>query len=57
MKEEPRKHRYVYFLSSKKEKKIYLNSLKHPQLDYPKLDALVQPEVRKIEVENEKNII
>ncbi len=29
-----RKHRYLYFLCSKKEKKLLLGSLKHPILDY-----------------------
>ena len=33
---EPRKHRYIYFLGSKKIKKSLLKTLKHPVLSYPK---------------------
>tara|TARA_Y100000004_G_scaffold146298_1_gene167144 strand:+ start:3397 stop:3912 length:516 start_codon:yes stop_codon:yes gene_type:complete len=32
----PRKHRYLYFLGDKKEKKKFLNALKYPVEDYPK---------------------
>lgn len=32
----PRKHRYLYFLGDKKEKKTFLNALKYPVEDYPK---------------------
>ena len=51
IKEEPRKHRYVYILSSKKDKKKIMNNLKHPVLPYPKSDSLKNIEVKKIEVE------
>jgi len=35
LKLEERKHRYIYLLGDKKEKKAILNSLKHPILPYP----------------------
>lgn len=34
--ERPRKHRYIYFLGSKTQKKHYLNALKYKTEDYPK---------------------
>ena len=53
-KEEPEKHRYVYFLCGKKDKKKMMKSLKHPSLPYPKNadDYVVQ--IEKIEVEETK---
>ena len=36
IKQELRKHRYVYILVGKKEKRRLLNSLKYPALQYPK---------------------
>ena len=36
IKKELRKHRYVYILAGKKEKKRILNNLKHPAFPYPK---------------------
>ncbi len=32
----PRKHRYIYFLGSKKQKRAYLQNLNYPIMDYPK---------------------
>ena len=32
----PRKHRYIYLICNKKDKKKILKDLKYPQLDYPK---------------------
>ena len=53
-KEEPEKHRYIYFLCGKKDKKKMMKSLKHPPLPYPKNadDYVVQ--IEKIEVEETK---
>ena len=53
-KEEPEKHRYIYFLCGKKDKKKMMKSLKHPSLPYPKNadDYVVQ--IEKIEVEETK---
>lgn len=36
LKERSRKHRYVYFIGTKKEKKLMLNNLKYTILSYPK---------------------
>ena len=36
IKKELRKHRYVYLLCSKKEKRKILKTLKYPSLPYPK---------------------
>ena len=35
-KEEPEKHRYVYLLCNKKDKKKIMDTIKHPPLPYPK---------------------
>ena len=34
----PRKHRYIYFIGSKKDKKEILKQLKYPIMDYPKFE-------------------
>jgi len=36
----PRKHRYIYFNGSAKEKKLLSNLLRYPQLPYPKAPAI-----------------
>ena len=52
MKEEPRKHRYIYILTkSKRKRKEIINNLKHPSLLYPKLDSLRNIEIKKVEVD------
>jgi len=38
-KQRSRKHRYIYFVGSKKDKKILLNALKYPINNYPKGDT------------------
>lgn len=38
-KQQPRKHKYIYFLCNKKERKMFLKSLKHPLLPYPDRDG------------------
>lgn len=45
---EPRKHRYIYLLAGKKDKKKILNTLKHPPLSYPKPNDIEQMVIRKI---------
>ena len=50
VKKELRKHRYVYLLGSKSEKRKALKNLKHPLLPYPKTADIVEPEVIKIKV-------
>ena len=52
MKEEQRKHRYIYFLCNKKEKKKFIKSLKHPPLKYPDINSLKQIEVKRIDIED-----
>jgi hypothetical protein len=49
LKKEAEKHRYLYFLSSKKDKRLFINNLKHPQLPYPK-EAINKAEVTKHKV-------
>ena len=51
LKKEAEKHRYLYFLGNKKENKLFITTLKHPLLSYPK-DALNKSEVTKHEVNN-----
>ena len=51
LKKEAEKHRYLYFLGNKKENKLFMNTLKHPLLPYPK-EALNKAEVMKCEVDN-----
>jgi len=48
IKQELRKHRYVYVLAGKKEKRKILNSLKYPPLQYPKVNEIKDLEVRKL---------
>ncbi len=50
-KKESSKHRYVYLLGNKVEKKKILKNLKHPFLPYPK-EAHHQDEIEEIAVEN-----
>ena len=47
---EPEKHRYVYFIGSKKENKLFINTLKHPKLSYPKVSSS-QLEIEEFKVE------
>ena len=49
---EPRKHRYVYFLCGKKEKKTFKKSLKHPELPYPTKDSLRDLVIKEVYVED-----
>jgi len=49
VKKELRKHRYVYILAGKKEKKKILNNLKHPSLPYPKTSDIEHTEEIKLE--------
>ena len=51
LKKEAEKHRYLYFLGNKKENKLFITTLNHPLLSYPK-DALNKSEVTKHEVNN-----
>ena len=51
LKKEAAKHRYLYFIGNKKENKLFMNTLKHPLLPYPK-DTLNKAEVTKHEVNN-----
>ena len=37
----PRKHRYLYLIGSKKEKKNLIKQLKYPILNYPKNNKVV----------------
>ena len=50
VKKELRKHRYVYLLGNKKEKKIAMKGLKYPALPYPKVKDIQDVEILKIEV-------
>jgi hypothetical protein len=50
-KKESSKHRYVYLLGNKVEKKKILKNLKHPFLPYPK-EAHHQDEIEEVVVEN-----
>ena len=51
LKKEAEKHRYLYFLGNKKENKLFMNTLKHPLLPYPK-GTSNKAEVIKHEVNN-----
>ena len=50
LKKEAEKHRYLYFLGNKKDRRLFINNLKHPQLPYPK-GAFNKAEVTKYKVE------
>ena len=50
VKKELRKHRYVYLLGNKSDKRKALKNLKHPQLPYPKVADIEKIEVIKVEV-------
>tara|TARA_Y100000310_G_scaffold311675_1_gene358168 strand:+ start:241 stop:999 length:759 start_codon:yes stop_codon:yes gene_type:complete len=49
------KHRYVYLLCGKGEKKKIMKEMKHPPLPYPKDAQKYLPEITKIEVEEKKS--
>jgi len=49
IKKEPRKHRYVYILADKRERKKILKQLKYPQLPYPKTNVEFIEEIHKLE--------
>jgi hypothetical protein len=50
------KHRYLYFLCSKKDKKKFMKTLKHPPLPYIKLDEGYKGEqIEKIVVEEKED--
>jgi hypothetical protein len=50
IKREPRKHRYVYILTKdKKERKAFINSLKHEVFPYPKVELDIIDEVHKMD--------
>ena len=49
-KEEPEKHRYLYLLCGKKDKKKIMNTLIHKPKPYPKDAYQFYPEIQKIEV-------
>ena len=49
IKQELRKHRYVYILAGKKIKRQILNSLKYPALQYPKINEAKQLTIKKLE--------
>ena len=53
-KEEPEKHRYIYFLCNKKDKKKMIRTMKHPALPYPKNPDNYVVKIEKIEVEETK---
>ena len=50
VKKELRKHRYVYLLGSKTEKRKAMGNLKHPPLPYPKVADIEEIEIIKVEV-------
>jgi len=49
IKKEPRKHRYVYILADKRERKRILKGLKYPTLPYPKTNVEFIEEIYKLE--------
>ena len=53
-KEEPEKHRYLYLLCGKKDKKKIMNTLIHEAKPYPKDAYQFYPEIQKIEVESKE---
>ena len=54
-KEEPEKHRYLYLLCGKKDKKKIMNTLIHKPKSYPKDAYQFYPEIQKIEVEEKES--
>ena len=48
IKQELRKHRYVYILVGKKDKRRILNSLKYPALQYPKRNEAKEITIKKM---------
>ena len=57
IKKELRKHRYVYLLGSKKQKRKILKNLKHPILPYPKEADIEDVEIKKIKSLFNRNTI
>lgn len=53
-KEESSKHRYLYFLCDKREKKRLVNSLKYPPMKYPKDTEQFKPVIETIMVINKE---
>ena len=49
IKQELRKHRYVYILAGKRIKRQILNSLKYPALQYPKINKAKELTIKKLE--------
>jgi hypothetical protein len=49
VKKELRKHRYVYLLGSKSDRKKTYNALKYPSLPYPKINKLKDIEIIKMD--------
>jgi len=52
IKKEVKKHRYVYLLGTKGERKKALRKVKHPILPYPKTGDIIESEVIKVKVHN-----
>jgi len=50
LKREPRKHRYIYFLCGKKERKKIMKTLKHQIIPYPKNNAYDKDEIIEVTV-------
>ena len=53
LKKEATKHRYIYFLGTKKEIRKFRSVMKHPEMKYPK-NYKHDIEIRKIEVDDDK---
>ena len=53
LKKEATKHRYIYFLGTKKENRKFHSVMKHPVMKYPK-NYKHDIEIRKIEVDDDK---
>lgn len=56
-KEESPKHRYIYFLCDKREKKRLIKTLKYPLMNYPKNPEQFKPKIQTIEVKQEKEFV
>ena len=50
IKREMRKHRYVYLLGNKSEKRMAMKTMKHPLLPYPKVRNITESEVIRVKV-------